>query len=187
MRAFALPPARVAKFESSHPIGLESVLGSRSRWVERATDNCGSGPLIHERVAGGGLSFRPIRSGETHALVSQMVHIDSEGAPHITGLIEDVELRVGRDRDATACVLGVDSSSLAGARLRLAPRPIAELPHSIFMRRNGNGLSCVSCHDDDRSQGARDLSEASERAEVMGERDRLLIEYAARRWRGMQI
>ena len=175
MNTFALPPSRVARFESALPIGLESVLGSSATWVERATDACGSGPLVHERVAGGGLAFRPIRSGATHALVAQLVHVDTSGAPHITGLIDSVELRVGRDSDATACVLGVDEGSLAGGAPRLRTKSIDELPRTVFMRRAGDGqLGCVSCHEDHQAQGARDLLDPAERAEIMGARERLL-------------
>lgn len=186
MRRVALSPARAARLESRAPFGLESVLGSRARWIERATDSCGSGPLIHERVAGGGLAFHPIRSGATHALVSQMVHVDTAGFPRITGVIEKVELRVGRDRRATACVLGIDDASLALAVLRLEPRPVAELPPTLFFRRSGDQLDCVRCHPDDRAQGARDLLDPVERERIIGARERLLVSFAARQWRRLQ-
>lgn len=186
MRSFALPPERVARLESRRPFGLESVLGSSDEWTERATESCGNGPLTHERVAGGGLSFYPVRRGDTHALVARMVHVDTAGTPHITGVIEKVELRVGRDRRATACVLGVDDGSLSLEAQRLVPRRAAELPHTIFFRRDGDQLGCVHCHANDRAQGARDLVDPAERERIVGARERLLIDYAARRWRAMQ-
>jgi hypothetical protein len=136
--------------DGAHP-RVAAVLGSQI--TERATKTCGSGNSIHASVAGGTLAYRPLRAGQTRALVSQLVAYDRDGNPHITPLVDTMELRVGEDPTAVACVVqAADDGTLHAA----AHADIHE--HGPFVQKRGDGVGCINCHSAPNAMRARDLT-----------------------------
>ena len=143
--------------DAAHP-QVAAVLGADP--VERSTRNCGSGSLIHVSHFGGLLAFRPLRSGTTHALVAQIVAFDPAGAPHITPLVDDIELRRGDGTSAAACVVAAGDDGI----LRTVGQ--ADLEDTQFVHRRGSGVTCVGCHHTDNAFAARDVTDAAELSEI---------------------
>src|SRR5439155_9557253 len=95
VRAVAPTPEQLdALGTSSHP-DVEAILGSDI--TERATKTCTTGNLKHVTEYKGLLAFRPLRAGTTRALVAQLVAYDTNGAPHITPVVDGMELRLGNE------------------------------------------------------------------------------------------
>jgi len=139
--------------DAAHP-EVAAVLGSDV--VERATSSCVAGSLIHVSYFGGLLAFRPLRSGSTRALVAQLVAFDSAGAPHITPLVDDIEMR----RGGTACVVATDDAG------RLATVPRADLEQTKFVARRGDGVGCAQCHSRSDAFEPRDITDPSALADI---------------------
>lgn len=158
---------------------VHAVLGPALGVVERATRSCGRGNSIHVALASGLLAFRPLRADRTRALVSQLVAFDTEGAPHVTPIVEGMELRQGDEVDAPACVV---EARLDGT---LAAMRHAELhEHGPFVQRRGDGLGCRGCHSTADAVGARDLP-ANELDEVDAARTRQVERLASGVWNSL--
>lgn len=131
--------------DGAHP-AIAAVLGADI--TERATRGCTTGDLAHVNAADGLLAFRPLRAGTTRALVAQLVAIDRDGAPHITPLVDEIELRVGDDTAASpACVVEAGDDGV----LRTVAH--AELHDHPFVTRRGAGVGCVDCHAGTKTRG----------------------------------
>jgi hypothetical protein len=136
--------------EGVHP-EVEPILGLSI--TERATKTCAGGNSIHVRKSDGLLAFRPLRSGTTRALVAQIVAFDTDGHPHVTPLVEGMELRLGNELSSPACVI---QSRPDGTLYPAAHAEIEE--HAPFVHRQGEGVSCVNCHYQPNAMNARDLT-----------------------------
>ena len=144
----------VALGDGAHP-RVASILGPTAGITERATRTCAGGNSVHAAHAGGKLAYRPLRAGDTRALVAQIVAFDADGNPHITPLVDGIELRLGDSTSAPACVVE------AGADGVLRPVALAELhAHPPFVVRTGDGVGCVGCHRNANAMGARDIAGA---------------------------
>jgi hypothetical protein len=153
---------------------VSAILGDRI--TDRATQSCGSGRSIHVIHGGGLLAFRPLRAGTTRALVAQLVAFDTAGAPHITPLVDGLELRLGDAVSSPACVIHAnDDGTLRAATLA----SIEE--HPPFVARSGGGVGCAGCHRDGNTMNARDLT-AAEAAEIDVVRDHQVDRLASALW-----
>jgi len=140
VRAIAPDAGELASLgDGAHP-RVASILGTEI--TERATKNCDTGRLRHVDAFGGLLAFRPLRAGETRALAAQLVAIDTDGQPHITPLVDAIELRFGKDdRASPACVVEAGDDGV------LRPVAQADLPDDgMFVARRGHGVGCDKCH-----------------------------------------
>lgn len=121
--------------------------------TERATSTCAGGNSIHVRRNDGLLAFRPLRAGTTRALVAQLVAFDTDGKPHITPLVEGMELRLGNELSSPACVIQARPDGT------LYPAQLGEIEeHAPFVRLHGDGVGCVKCHYQPNTMNARDLT-----------------------------
>jgi hypothetical protein len=151
--ALAPPKEDFAQLGAASRPHLQAILGPESGIIERATRTCGSGNSVHASRFGGTLAFRPLRNETTRALVAQIVAFDNEGIPHITPLVEGIELRRGFTAEAPACVV----QARPDGTLRVAAhREIEE--HLPFVEKHGGGMTCNRCHRTAKDVGARDLS-----------------------------
>jgi hypothetical protein len=180
VRASAPTADELATLGSSTEPRVDLIFGHELMW-QRATQSCGTGSLIHVFAAGGLLAYRPVRAGDTHALVAQLVAFDRDGRPHITPLIEEVELRVGDGAAAPACVVQADEDDGT-----LHAMPFDELrERPPFVIRIGNGVGCANCHGDGHAIEAHDIAGA-ELARVDAARTRQVTVLATELWRRLQ-
>lgn len=163
---------------SDHP-AVNAILGPASGIVERATKTCAGGNSIHVVYNRGTLAFRPLRSGAKRALVAQLVAFDPEGHPHVTPLVDGIELRLGDEVSSPACVVQAGDDGV----LRSAPHAAIE-EHKPFVIKNGDGVACVRCHRDSNTMRARDLA-ADEVPEIDAARDGQVERLAAELWKGL--
>jgi hypothetical protein len=143
VRKLALPAAELARLGEWPSPPVEDLIGAAKGWVEKQTRT----PLMHdERVAFTRL-FHPVRSGEIRAIFSQVVAIDSDGRPHLTPIVEDLELRRGLRSRSPACALVLDASRLGcppAARLRPVVLERQENPDAFSIW--PGTVACNSCH-----------------------------------------
>lgn len=164
---------------SAHP-HVQPILGPASGIVERATRTCGEGNGIHASYFGGLLAFRPIRVDSTRALVAQIVAFDDEGTPHITPIVEGMEIRRGFNGDAPACVIQTRADGT------LYPAKLAQVEeHEPFVTKTGDGVGCNRCHGNGNGVGARDLT-GDQVGDVDRKRDRQVGELATRLWNSLE-
>ena len=174
VRAVAPTAAELAALGASRHPRVEGVLGGEL--TDRATRSCVAGRLVHVAAFHGLLAFRPLRAGSTRALVAELVAFDTDGAPHITPLVDGMELRLGDDTAAPACVVHADSD---GA---LRPVPHDEIEdRPPFVAREGTGVGCKHCHRDANTMNARDLL-VDEVAGIDRGRDAQVRELALQTW-----
>ncbi len=140
----ALPAAALDALGGEPWSDLESWLGPHSDWVDRRSEHA---PLFHDTIEFFTQAFRPLRSGSTHAVVSQMVAIDTAWHVHVTPVVGRIELRRGDGLGAPACIGKLDAARLRCRAGRLRPVPEADLPTNAFVQRPGPGLvDCNRCH-----------------------------------------
>lgn len=176
MRALAPTVDELATLGSGALPAVHPILGPAETLVERATATCGSGSLKHVSHNGGLLAFRPLRAGTTRALVAQLVAFDRDGTPHITPLVEGIELRTGNDVSSPACVVEGGDDGI----LRTATH--AEFTeHGPFVQRAGSGIGCINCHRAPNTMNARDIAGA-ELAEIDAARNGQVTRLAAEFW-----
>ena len=150
----APPPSAFAELDGSHP-NVQAILGPADGIVERATSTCGEGNSVHASYFRGLLAFRPLRTSTARALVAQIVAIDNAGTPHITPVVEGIEMRVGPDGVA-ACVIQAAPDG------RLYPAVHAQIEqHAPFVMRHGDGVTCNRCHRNGEQVGAYDVAEGA--------------------------
>lgn len=149
----ALPGVLLQALGSEPERGLERFLGPRAGWIERRGLTCGSSRLLHEFRYGGTLGFRPVRTATLRALVAQRVAVDVEGVPHLTPLVDHVEVRGRLDADVPACVLEFDARAQAvGAAAGLRMMGLDEIHGDPFVFKRGDGVGCMACHAPDGSR-----------------------------------
>lgn len=123
---------------------VESWLGPREGWTERSTSFCSDGNLLlHDQILDGLVAFRPVRSGETRALLGQIIAFDSDGRAHVTPIVERVEMRRSLAVDAPACVAHLDLASAGSPRI---VADVEALHPDTFVFRDGEGVGCAGCH-----------------------------------------
>jgi|SRR5688572_5856284 len=151
VRAIAPTTEEIAALGAGDKPAVAPVLGNEL--VQRATVTCGTGSLVHVAVHHGLLAFRPLRAGNTRALVSQLVAFDRDGTPHVTPIVEGIEMRQSDDGRSNACVVR------AGADGTLhAEHYEALVEHPPFVLKHGPGVTCINCHFAPDSLGVRDIS-----------------------------
>jgi hypothetical protein len=176
IRSTAPTAAAIARLGDGARPDVTAILGPRSSIVERATKSCGSGASLHVDFNRGKLAFRPLRTATARALVAQLVAFDDEGKPHITPLVEGIEMRLGDHASSPACVVQAGDDGV------LRPAAHAEIvEHPPFVQRNGTGVGCWRCHHDANTFNARDLS-STELARIDARRDAQVEVLAAQLW-----
>lgn len=159
---------------SSHP-EVEAILGAEI--TERATKSCTAGNLKHVRLSAGLLAFRPLRAGATRALVAQLVAYDTDGEPHITPLVDGMELRIGDATTSPACVVRAGDDGV------LRPMALEALEEDApFVTRAGAGVGCALCHGAPNTMNARDLTNLDELVAIDSLRDAQVDRLARARW-----
>lgn len=151
-RIQALAPSRqqlAALGDPTRPI-VSGFLGDQV--IERATVTCGKGRSIHVAHFHGALAFRPLRTGDTRALVAQLVAFDDSGRPWTTPYVDHAEVRQWGLEGAPACVIE------AGHDGALHPVEYRDLVEDRFVRRTSDGVGCNNCHRDTNALGARDVT-----------------------------
>jgi hypothetical protein len=166
----------IAALGDSAAPAVTAVLGPRELIVERATATCGNGNSVHASVFGGLLAFRPLRNGSVRALVAQLVAIDRDGKPHVTPLVDAIEMRLGNEVSSPACIVEAgDNGVLHASRYH----EIVEKPPFVYHLEGG--VSCISCHSSANAMNARDIAGA-ELARVDRLRDAQVTELATGLW-----
>jgi len=158
---------------------VEAILGPADEITQRATRTCGRGSLLHVAYARGQLAYRPLRAGTTRALVSQLIAYDTAGAPHVTPLLDGMELRLGNAVDSPACVIEATDDG----RLEVAGLDTFHA-HKPFVERRGDGVGCRSCHYSANAMEARDLTPA-ETLEIDEARTGQVERLAAATWKSL--
>lgn len=149
VQAFALDAEALDALGAEIDPVADRWIGPRLGWKDRKGDACGDGRLLrHDRTYGGARAFRPLRSGDTRALVAQLVAIDTQGVAHVTPFVGEIEVLRGEGDARTTCVAELDADGLrdgAPGGLRRVQRD--EVPRTKFIKANASGnFSCSTCH-----------------------------------------
>ncbi len=141
--------ARVLRAMGSTPApGIDRWIGPRAAWIDKRTRI----PLHHDSEEGFVKAFRPVQSGNRRAIFGQVVAFDSSWGVHLTPIVSRIELRMGTEPGASACVLALDTSRLRCASdlmrpLSLADTPPAKLGRGFLRRSHIRGRAgCDMCH-----------------------------------------
>jgi hypothetical protein len=165
----APPPASFAALPAEHDVEIAALLGGDI--VERRTERCGEGALMHEYSSRGAHAFRPVRQGDRRALLAYLVGFDSEGGAHVTPYLAHAELRVGLEHGGPACVIERTPALSGPAQLHAVA--FEELPETSFIRPSGDDqVNCETCHA--HAVRAFDVSDAGEAADLRAARHALL-------------
>jgi hypothetical protein len=147
VRKLALPADKLQALGDDPSGELELFLGPSPRWIYRKTLLV---PLLHEQSVQLTRAFTPVHVGPVRAMFSQLVAIDTEFRPHLTGIVGQVELREGQGRLSPACVLELDLDALKWGVAGLRPMAYDELTPSMFIQPEGHGeVGCACCHSYD--------------------------------------
>jgi hypothetical protein len=139
---------------------LSAWLGPPSERTERTK----TAPFLHQQASHDTRFFRLVKTPRLRANFSELVAIDTDGAPFVTAVVGSLEIRAGRALDAPACVAlqsmdRVRCGAFDGLR---DPSTLAEMPGGHFLRRDERGhLRCNDCHGpggDSPLVGAIDLA-----------------------------
>ncbi|MCA9669071.1 MAG: hypothetical protein KC503_25925 [Myxococcales bacterium] len=146
----ALSAEALGKLPARPETQLRRFIGAPSGWRELRTPTQGlaaDATLHHETFFAYALAFRPVRAGERRALFGQLVAIDRSFTPHVTGIVETLEMRRGLALRAPACVAAIDLSRLAcdAPALRVAATP-RDIPAHPFVTVVHDKVLCASCH-----------------------------------------
>jgi len=170
----------LAQLGSGAKPAVTAVLGPRELIIDRATQTCGTGNSIHVSAFGGLLAFRPLRVGAMRALVAQLVAIDRDGKPHVTPLVDAIEMRLGNAVSSPACVVeaGDDGVLRVAHYNELSDRP-------PFVIRQRGGVGCINCHSSENAMHARDIAgDELERVDAL--RDAQVAELATSVWQRLK-
>ncbi len=167
----ALPASVLEALGDRPEAAALQFLGPESTWIDRRTVFCGSSILLHDRIFGGLLSFRPIRTEDKRALIAQIVAFDTEHRPHVTPVVQTIELRTSLAVDAPACIVERDPHEAT-----LSTVSYDDTPHSMFVRKiEDGGFGCRSCHAKTDSFGLSDLSPKEAGPIIAGRKARMLL------------
>lgn len=149
VQRFALDARTLEDLGAELDPAADRWIGPRVGWADRKGDACGDGRLLrHDRTYGGARAFRPIRSGDTRAIVAQLVAVDTSGAAHVTPFVGEVEVLRGAGESRTMCVAELDADGLlhgAPGGLRRVKRE--DVPQTKFVRASASGhFTCNACH-----------------------------------------
>jgi hypothetical protein len=179
VKRLAFPPDARPGADDPDP-ALDDWLGPRVAWVERTREG---GPAFHQSVHHSTRLFRLVRTASLRANFSQLVAVDANGEPFVTGVVGSLETRRGFDAASRACVALPSAERLrCGASAGLeAVRDVSTLPRShLFDRDEHASLRCNSCH----VQGSaftevHDLSSAAAATDLAARRTALLAHIRA--------
>ncbi|MFO0617007.1 MAG: hypothetical protein U0414_30710 [Polyangiaceae bacterium] len=146
---FALPAATLEALGSEPESAAELFLGPRITWTDRKGAQCGEGRLLrHDRMYRGVRSFRPLRIGDTRALVAQLVALDTDGEAHVTPVVGEIELLRGASPALSACIVELSPDGLElGAPGGLRRVTQEHAPRTRFVKTTTPGfMSCATCH-----------------------------------------
>lgn len=152
----ALPPAALELMGSAPIPELDDWIGARADWRDmRAERPSSRKTLFHDQADKHTRIFRPVRRGQTRAIFSQLIAIDSAWKPRVTNVVAKVELRRGLDDAAPACGATLDVDRIqCGAHLRKVT-DLEKLPISRFFFRVQEGhVGCNQCHLRTSNKGA---------------------------------
>jgi hypothetical protein len=176
VQRLAFPPGARPESIDVDP-AIAGWIGPRETWVERTRP----APLMHEAIHAYTRVFRLVRTPALHANFSQLVAVDTSGAPFVTRVIGSLEIRRGETEEAAACVaLPVPARVRCGAGGGLAPASLSDLPSSHFLARDETGhLRCNGCHGSagamtDSVLGLRDLHPAEAQLDLATRRAMVL-------------
>src|SRR6185295_8800728 len=95
---------RLAFVPEERPIrsaeSIEAWLGPRAGWTERTK----ASPLFHEVVQQHTRVFRLVKTPSLRANFSELVAVDTRGAPFVTSVVGSIEIRRGESADSAACL-----------------------------------------------------------------------------------
>jgi len=137
----AMPAGQLQRL-GSEPTGLGPWLGPPQQWRARARGELASlhsaiGPHAHYRMI----------EGRHRAIVHQLVAIDTTGAPHITPIVGQLELRASDAADAPACIAELDVAALGCGHDDALVAIDAAHPSTHFFQRKADGsVGCNDCH-----------------------------------------
>lgn len=158
---------------------LAPILGPSSNWWDMHIPRSRRGPTsFHERAAQHTRMFRPLRSGTTRAIVSQVVVLDDSWRPHVVPLVASIELRDGLKTSAPACALALDPASL-GCLPQLSPVEDLQalVPNRFLFATEPGHVGCNQCHTPEDAAANLHLLSTKQRAvEVLTDRRELLYQ-----------
>lgn len=135
-------PAEQLQQLGSEPQGLEPWLGPPQQWRTRER-----GELVSLHSAIGPHAHYRMIAGRHRAIVHQLVAIDSTGAPHITPVVGQLELRASDAVEAPACVAELAVAALGCGHLDALAAIDADHPSTHFFQRKPDGsVGCNDCH-----------------------------------------
>jgi hypothetical protein len=124
---------------------LEAWLGPGPKWRLRDRTNRFT---LHGTLNQQVKYFRPVLAGTRRAVFSQLVAIDTDGLPHLTPIVGELEMRAGDDPGSAACVAEVELAELACHPPGLVVPDLMTHPQTHFFRRGaGTDVACNGCHD----------------------------------------
>lgn len=156
VQRLALPPAVLNTLGAAPIAELDDWIGQRARWRDMATERPSTKKtLFHDQADKHTRIFRPVRSGDTRAIFSRVIAIDTDWQPRVTSLVAKVELRRGLDDAAPACGAKIDLDRIqCGAHLKVVS-DLEKLPISRFFFRVQEGhVGCNQCHIRTANKGA---------------------------------
>jgi hypothetical protein len=85
--------------------------------------------------------------GKVRSVAHQLIAIDTDGKPHVTAIVGELEMRASDANDSVACVASLDLDALCGSSAGLVPIATTH-PITHFFNPQPNGkVGCNTCHD----------------------------------------
>lgn len=142
----ALPASTLRKL-GRDPLAVEHWLGPIGTWRHRDRRNA---MTLHARLNLEMMYFRPVLAGQKRAVFGQLLAFDTAGRPHLTPIVDDLELRASADPASAACVAELDLADLLCTGSGLVAALPALHPRTHFFRRTTSGeVECNGCHTAD--------------------------------------
>ncbi|HWO20199.1 MAG TPA: hypothetical protein VNO30_15630 [Kofleriaceae bacterium] len=142
----ALPASTLDRL-GRDPLGLQHWLGPMATWRHRDRRNA---MTLHAGLNLQMMYFRPVLAGTKRAVFGQLLAFDTAGKPHLTPIVDDLEMRASADPESVACVAELDLVDLLCSRIGLVVVEPASHPQTHFFRRTASGeVECNDCHTAD--------------------------------------
>jgi hypothetical protein len=139
----ALPASTLVKL-GRDPLGVQHWLGPIATWRHRDRRNA---MMLHAGLNLEMMYFRPVLVGTKRAVFGQLLAFDTGGKPHLTPIVDDLEMRASVDPASVACVAELDLADLLCSRIGLVAVEPASHPQTHFFRRTASGeIECNDCH-----------------------------------------
>ncbi len=140
-------PARALDKLGREPRAVEHWLGPIETWRHRDRRNA---MTMHGRLNLEMMYFRPVLAGQKRAVLGQLLAFDTDGKPHLTPIVDDLELRASADPMSAACVAELDLADLLCTNSGLVAVTPALHARTHFFRRTTSGeVECNGCHTAD--------------------------------------